>query len=151
MQGGRMTLNGYELNYSYDASTITVQAPAGSVVFTYKLTSNSLTVTTNGVTSYYQRKGSTGGNGMGNNNNASAVKGNIDPTMVGKWGRMGASGGGYNSSGSSQYSEYFILNADGTYEYHSETARSAYGTNQYGDETWRGSAGGDKMIGEHGV
>ncbi|HEX2629200.1 MAG TPA: hypothetical protein VHM26_09315 [Chitinophagaceae bacterium] len=143
MQGGRMTLNGYELSYSYDATTITVQAPAGSVVFSYKLTPNSLTVTTNGTTSFYQRKGTGGGTGATGNNNMGAVKGNIDPTMVGKWSRMGASGGGYNSSGSSQYSEYFILNADGTYEYHSETARSAYGTNQYGDETYRGSAGGD--------
>jgi hypothetical protein len=144
MQGGKMTLNGYQLSYIYDANTITVQAPNGSVVFTYQLTANSLTVTTNGATSYYQRKGAVG-TGAGNNTmgNTNTGGGAIDPSMVGKWSRMGASGGGYNSSGSSQYSEYFILNGDGTYEYHSESARSAYGTNQYGNEVYRGSAGGD--------
>lgn len=144
MQGGRMTLEGYELTYTCDANTITVNAPAGKVVFTYKLSGNSLAVTNNGITSYYTRAGAAGNTGNGGTNGyGNAGGGSIDATMVGTWQRMGASGGGYNSNGSSQYSEYFVLHANGTYEYHSESSRSANGNDQYGNEVFRGSAAGE--------
>lgn len=138
MEGGRMTLEGYELSYTYDAKTITVSAPAGNVVFTYTVNGNNFTVTSNGVTSYYKRAGG----GSGNGNNTNAVAGSIDPTMVGRWGIMKTSGGGYNSQTSSSNSEYFILNANGTYEYYSESSRSATGYNQYGNEVFTGGTNG---------
>ncbi len=144
MEGGRMTLEGYDLTYTYDASTITVKAPAGNVVFTYKLNGNNFTVTNNGVTTYYQRAGSGGTGGYsGSNTGSSGGRGSIDQSMVGKWSMMSTSGGGYNSSGSSSQSEYFILNANGTYEYYSESSRSVNGNDQYGNETINaGTSGG---------
>jgi hypothetical protein len=135
MEGGRMTLEGYDLTYTYDANTITVNAPAGKVVFTYTLNGNNFNVTNSGVTSYYKRA-TTGGN------NAAVGGGSIDGSMVGRWGVMSTSGGGYNSQGSSSSSEYFVLNANGTYEYHSESSRSATGYNQYGDQTIAGGTNG---------
>jgi hypothetical protein len=144
MEGGRMTLEGYDLTYTYDASTITVKAPAGNVVFTYKLSGNNLTVTNNGVSSYYQRDGSraNGGNSGGGNTGGYGGRGSIDQSMVGKWSIMSTSGGGYNSSGTSSQSEYFILNANGTYEYYSESSRSANANDQYGNETINGGTSG---------
>lgn len=139
MEGGRMTLEGYDLTYTYDANTITVNAPSGKVVFTYTLNGNNFNVTNSGVTSYYKRATS-GGNGGGNN--AYAGGGSIDRSMVGRWGVMSTSGGGYNSQGSSSSSEYFILNANGTYEYHSESSRSVSGYDQYGDQTIAGGTNG---------
>ncbi len=140
MEGGRMTLEGYELTYTYDANTITVNAPSGSVVFTYTINGNNFNVTNSGVTSYYKRAGS-GNNNGGNNANAGGG-GSIDRSMVGKWSVMSTSGGGYNSQGSSSSSEYFVLNANGTYEYHSESSRSVSGYDQYGDQTIAGGTNG---------
>jgi hypothetical protein len=139
MEGGRMTLEGYELTYTYDASTITVNAPAGKVVFSYTLNGNNFNVTNSGVTTYYKQAGNGGG---GAQSSGGGARGNIDPTMVGRWGVMSSGGGGYNSSGSYSSEEYFILNANGTYEYHSQSSRSVTGYDQYGDQTINGGTNG---------
>lgn len=141
MEGGRMTLEGYDLNYTYDATTITITAPAGNVVFSYTLNGNNFNVTNNGVTTYYKRAGANNNAGMVNTGNGA---GGIDPTMVGRWGVMNSGGGGYNSQGTYSSGEYFILNANGTYKYYSESSRSAttdagYGatnSNGYDEGTW---------------
>jgi hypothetical protein len=143
MEGGRMTLEGYDLNYTYDANTITISAPAGNVVFTYTLNGNNFNVTNSGVTTYYKRVGGATNNGnMTGGNSQAGGRGNIDPTMVGRWGVMSSGGGGYNSQGSYSSEEYFILNANGTYEYHSESSRSVTGNDQYGNQTIAGGASG---------
>ncbi|MFN8250408.1 MAG: hypothetical protein U0V75_00905 [Ferruginibacter sp.] len=141
MDGGRMTLEGYDLTYTYDASTITITAPAGNVVFAYTLSGNNFNVTNNGVTTYYKRAAGNNNAAAGNGVNAA---GGIDPTMVGRWGVMNSGGGGYNSQGTYSSGEYFILNANGTYQYYSESSRSAtndagYGgtsSNGYDEGTW---------------
>jgi hypothetical protein len=139
MEGGRMTLEGYNLTYVYDANTITITAPAGQVVFTYTLNGNNFNVTNNGVTTYYKRAGN--GNTMAVGSNAGA-QGGIDASLVGRWGVMSSGGGGYNSQGSYSSEEYFILNANGTYQYYSESSRSVSSNNQYGNETINGGTSG---------
>lgn len=138
MEGGRLTLDGYDLTYTWDARTITLNTPDGNMTFTYTVNGDNFNATYNGITTYYKR---VKGGATNTQPGAAAGGGAIDRTMVGRWSREGASGGGYNSSGGSNYSEYFILNADGTYEYYGESARAGYGGNMYGGAS---GSGGDR-------
>jgi hypothetical protein len=141
MEGGRMTLDGYDLTYTYDASTITVISPEGRMVFNYTINGNKMTVSSNGATWYYTRNGAA----QSGNSGTQVAGGKIDPTMVGRWSRMSTTGGGYNSNAGTSSSEYFVLNANGTYEYYSEASASGYGGGMYGGSnsqsgdrgTWR--------------
>jgi hypothetical protein len=123
MDGGKMKLENYDLTYTYDARTLTVNAPNGAVTFSYKLSGGILSVTApGGKISTYQKEGA--GNSNGYNNNQQSAQGGIDQTMVGKWCIAKTSSGGYNSSGSYSSSECFVLEANGTYQYSSEGSRS---------------------------
>ncbi|MBL7729397.1 MAG: hypothetical protein JNM68_17005 [Dinghuibacter sp.] len=138
MEGGKLTLDGYDLSYTWDARSITLITPDGNMTFSYTINGDNFNVTYAGITTYYKRvKGGAASTQQG----AAAGGGSIDRTMVGRWGREGASGGGYNSSGGSNYSEYFILNGDGTYEYYGESSRAGYGGNMYGGAS---GSGGDR-------
>jgi hypothetical protein len=123
MDGGRMKLENYDLTYTYDAGTLTVNAPNGAVTFSYKLSGGILSVTApGGKISTYQKEGTA--NTKGYNNNQQSTQGGIDQTMVGKWCIAKTSSGGYNTTGSSSSSECFVLEANGTYQYSSEGSRS---------------------------
>lgn len=143
MEGGKLTLDGYDLNYTFDAHNIILMTTEGNMTFSYTISGDQFNVTYNGVTTYYRRVKNGAANGNKGGADVNAAGGKIDQTMVGKWSRMGASGGGYNSSGSSQYSESFTLYANGTYEYYGESSRSASANNQYGEEVIRGGASND--------
>ncbi len=134
MQGGRVIINGETVAYSSTANTITLTSAEGSMTVQYKISGNKMIVNNNGVINEYYRKT------QGNAGAGATGGGGIDRSMVGKWVRMGATGGGYNSNGGSSYEEYFILNANGTYEYYNESSRSTSGNDQYGNEVFNGGA-----------
>ncbi|MCZ2223817.1 MAG: hypothetical protein LC122_09335 [Chitinophagales bacterium] len=128
MDNGKMIMAGYNVNYTYTNNTITVEIPQSSnITFTYRMSNGNLIINNNGVEYTYTKKGAI-------NNSASnkTIAGNIDKSMVGKWIRMGATGGGYNSTTSSTYEEWFVLQANGRYEYYSELSRGVNTPDIYG-------------------
>jgi hypothetical protein len=146
MEGGQMKLESYDLTYTYDATTFTVNAPSGSVVFRYKLNGNILTcVAPGGKISTYQKQGVSGTNG---NSNQRSVQGGLDQSMVGKWCSVSTSSGGYNTSGSYSSSECFVLESNGTYAYSSGSSRSvdAGSSASQGDDRGTWSVQGNVLI-----
>lgn len=121
-------------NYQVTGNTITIQTHEGAVIFSYTVSGDKLTLTTNGQTSHYTKTGISLGTGSLHPDKTVAQE------LVGKWCYINV--GNYTSGGSSS-EQCITLKRDGTYEYYSESSRSV-NTNAY-------SGGTNSQSSDHGT
>lgn len=127
---GQCLYLGNTLNYQANQGHITLGTNQGSVMFTYNIQGDKLTLGANGQQVVYNR----GANAAGAPQ-ATGGKGAVTAELVGKW--CWTNTNSYSNGGSSS-SSCIVLNADGTYEYSSESSRSVNADTFYGGTNSQG-------------
>lgn len=147
--GGKGIYNGNPFTYTVSGNTLTSTDNTGSNVFFFMFLGEGLSLSGAGVNVVMQRGhgGYKAETNIANNNNSAANNsgGGIDPSIVGKWCWVKASG---NTQASSSSSKCINIFGNGTYTYASEGSISGYGGGGYGGSSSQSADNGTwKIVG----